>query len=78
MHVLQYTSVGVSMLSVLLMSPHDCLQQVMEKSRNAARVVKQMTDLFAEQPDVYKQATGKRSAVQRWIEGSSDMLVPLV
>ena len=66
------------MLSVLLMSPHDCLQQVMEKSRNAARVVKQMTDLFAEQPDVYKQATGKRSTVQRWIEGSSDMLVPLV
>ena len=66
------------MLSVLLMSPHDCLQQVMGKSRNAARVVKQMTDLFAEQPDVYKQATGKRSTVQRWIEGSSDVLVPLV
>ena len=50
----------------------------MEKSRGAASVIQQLTDLFAEQPDVYKHATGKRNAVQRWTEGSADMLEPLV
>lgn len=50
----------------------------MQKSRSAASVVKQMTDLFAEQPDVYKQATGKRNAVQRWSEGDAELLTPLV
>lgn len=50
----------------------------MQKSRNAAGVVKRLTDVFAEQPDVYKQATGKRNAVQWWSEGSTGMLESLV
>ena len=52
--------------------------QVLEQSRGAASMVQQTIDQFAEQPDVYKHATGKRSATQMWNEGTPDLLKPLV
>ncbi len=51
--------------------------QVAAKCRQAAEVVKDIVDTFAEQPDVYKQATGKRKAVELWAEGGLGVLLPL-
>lgn len=52
-------------------------EEVAAKCRQAAEVVKDIVDTFAEQPDVYKQATGKRKAVELWAEGGLGVLLPL-
>jgi hypothetical protein len=54
-----------------------CLMQVAAKCQKAADVVKDIVETFAEQPDVYKQATGKRKAVELWAEGGLGVLLPL-
>ena len=51
--------------------------QVAAKCRHAAGVVKDIIELFAEKPDVYKQPTGKRRAVELWSEGGLGALAPL-
>ena len=51
--------------------------KVAAKCRKAASVVQQITEIFAEKPDVYKQASGKRRAVQLWSEGGLGALQPL-
>ncbi len=51
--------------------------QVAAKCQKAADVVKDIVETFAEQPDVYKQATGKRKAVELWAEGGLGVLLPL-
>ena len=52
--------------------------QVAAKCRQAANVIQQVTDTFAEKPDVYKQATGKRRSVQLWSEGGLGALQPFL
>lgn len=47
------------------------------KVRQAANIVKQIIETFAEKPDVYKQASGKRKAVELWSEGGLGVLEPL-
>jgi hypothetical protein len=51
--------------------------QVAAKCQQAADVVKDIVETFSEQPDVYKQATGKRKAVELWAEGGLGVLLPL-
>ncbi|KAL0026873.1 hypothetical protein WJX77_008203 [Trebouxia sp. C0004] len=52
-------------------------EQVAAKCQQAAEVVKDIVETFAEQPDVYKQATGKRKAIELWVEGGLGALLPL-
>ena len=54
------------------------VMQVAAKCRQAASIVQQVTDTFAEKPDVYKQATGKRRSVQLWSEGGLGALQPFL
>ena len=51
--------------------------QVLDKSQQAAGIVRQIIDLFAEKPGVYQEATGKRSAVELWSEGGLGVLTRL-
>ena len=51
--------------------------QVVAKCQRAADVVKQIIETFAEKPDVYKHASGKRRAVEVWSEGGLGNLTPL-
>ena len=51
--------------------------QVVARCRQAADVVKHIIETFAEKPDVYKHASGKRRAVEVWSEGGLGDLKPL-
>ena len=51
--------------------------QVLDRSQQAADIVRQIIDLFAEKPGVYQEASGRRSAVELWSEGGLGVLIPL-
>ena len=65
------TSMSMSMSIVTLWV------QVAAKCRQAADIVKHIVESFAEKPDVYKHASGKRRAVEVWSEGALGDLMPL-
>ena len=52
--------------------------QVAAKCRQAPSILQQIIETFAEKPDVYKQATGKRRSVELWSEGGLGSLQPLL
>ena len=66
------------MLGIFLTVNLKAVVQVVVKCRQAASIVQHIIDHFAEKPDVYKQATGKRKATQLWSEGSLASLQLLV
>ncbi|KAL3153047.1 hypothetical protein ABBQ38_012071 [Trebouxia sp. C0009 RCD-2024] len=53
-------------------------EQVSTRCRQAAGIVQQIIQTFAEKPDVYKQATGKRRSVDLWSEGGLGTLQPFL
>ncbi len=57
----------------------DCgVMQVTAKCRQATDIVKSIIEIYAEKPDVYKQVTGKRRAIELWSEGGLGGLQPLI